>query len=76
MVSMKSSKWVRERFQGLGIWRAILVHIISRARNTPGIRSLKIETSSKLAAALSMYPKVQQSLHEYKDADIFLHLPL
>ena len=75
---------VRERCQGLGIGRAILAHLISRARVIPGIRSLKIETSSKLTAALSMYrkfgfvddPSIQLSFHGYKDADIFLHLPL
>jgi putative acetyltransferase len=75
---------VRDAFQGRGIGRAVLAHLIARARSIPGIKALKIETSSKLSAALKLYrahgfvedPETQKSFHEYKDADIFLHLPL
>ena len=75
---------VRESCQGLGCGNMLMQHLLDRARTIAGIKTLKIETSSKLVNALQMYRKfgfiddyeVEKSFHDYKDADLFLRLDM
>ena len=73
---------VDETCRGQGVGRSLMGGLIEAAR-ARGVRRIRIETNSSLAAANALYRKCgfeaardQSSQHGYARADVFLELEL